>query len=577
MADPDKVAFISQTTLSVDETQTIIERLREKFPKIVGPRTDDICYATTNRQAAVKQMAGHCDLVLVIGSRNSSNSLRLVEVARDYGAESHLIDNECEVREEWLEGKRVVGITSGASAPEELVQRLVAFFRDRGTEDVSEFEVIQEDVRFMLPKKIRQAVADAASSVGARERARRRRAHPDRLRPAPGRLQCDRRAAWTRAGRARRRLEGVTRLILLGDTLELRQGPARDALAAAEPAARALGEAFAGEELVLVPGNHDHALLSAWLEGRAQRADTPPLSLEQRFEPAEASPAAATLAGWLGASRVSMAYPGLWLRDDVYATHGHYLDCHSTLPTFERLAAGAMARLLGPLPAGALGPDDYERLLEPIYAWIGAVAQRASGDGRAAHGSSARTLGMLAGDGRHPLRGRALARLVPAGVGLLNRAGIGPVSPDLSREQVRRSGYERPWHHVVGGSGFKRGMSCSATPTGPARCRGDETGPWLTPGGVSLHNSGNWVYEPGLLARGPQSPFWPGSCLSLATTGRRCCTACWGGARPADMAWASRRPGQPIPAVKHTAWQRTPSETSSSSTPAVWRSCSISA
>jgi 4-hydroxy-3-methylbut-2-en-1-yl diphosphate reductase len=162
VADPDRVAYISQTTLSVDETQTIIERLRERFPNIVGPRTDDICYATTNRQAAVKQMAAHCDLVLVIGSRNSSNSQRLVEVARDYGAESHLIDNEHEVCEEWLQGKRVVGISSGASAPEELVQRLVGFFRARGVSDVSEFDVVSEDVRFMLPKTIRQAQAQTA-------------------------------------------------------------------------------------------------------------------------------------------------------------------------------------------------------------------------------------------------------------------------------------------------------------------------------------------------------------------------------------------------------------------------------
>jgi 4-hydroxy-3-methylbut-2-enyl diphosphate reductase len=161
--DPEKVAFISQTTLSVDETTAIIERLRERFPAIVGPRTDDICYATTNRQAAVKQMASHCDLVLVIGSRNSSNSVRLVEVARDYGAEAHLVDNESEVREEWLDGKRVVGISSGASAPEDLVQRLVAFFRARGVEDVSEFDVISEDVRFMLPKTIRQAMAAGAA------------------------------------------------------------------------------------------------------------------------------------------------------------------------------------------------------------------------------------------------------------------------------------------------------------------------------------------------------------------------------------------------------------------------------
>lgn len=159
VADPDRIAYISQTTLSVDETTAIIQKLRERFPNITGPRTDDICYATTNRQMAVRQMAHHCDLVLVIGSRNSSNSNRLVEVARDHGAESHLIDNETQVREEWLEGKRVVGISSGASAPEELVKRLVDFFKARGTTDVEEFDVIQEDVRFMLPKDIRRELA----------------------------------------------------------------------------------------------------------------------------------------------------------------------------------------------------------------------------------------------------------------------------------------------------------------------------------------------------------------------------------------------------------------------------------
>ena len=160
--DPEKVAYISQTTLSVDETAAIIRRLRERFPAITGPRTDDICYATTNRQAAVKQLARESDLVLVIGSRNSSNSNRLVEVAREHGADSHLIDNESQVQDEWLQDKRVVGITSGASAPEELVQRLVDFFRQRGTGDIRELEVVSEDVRFMLPKAIRQAIAGAA-------------------------------------------------------------------------------------------------------------------------------------------------------------------------------------------------------------------------------------------------------------------------------------------------------------------------------------------------------------------------------------------------------------------------------
>jgi 4-hydroxy-3-methylbut-2-en-1-yl diphosphate reductase len=155
LADPDHVAYISQTTLSVDETRGIIERLRERFPAIVGPRTDDICYATTNRQAAVRKLAHACDVVLVIGSRNSSNSLRLVEVARDLGARAHLIDNAGELDEAWLAGVRTVGISSGASAPENLVEELVVLFRARGVSDISELRVTREDVRFMLPKTIR--------------------------------------------------------------------------------------------------------------------------------------------------------------------------------------------------------------------------------------------------------------------------------------------------------------------------------------------------------------------------------------------------------------------------------------
>jgi len=162
--DPERVAYITQTTLAVDETTAIIARLRERFPSIVGPRTDDICYATTNRQAAVKQMAASCDLMLVIGSRNSSNSVRLVEVARDCGTEAHLIDNAGEVREEWLTGRRVVGISSGASAPENLVLELVAFFEERGVSDISEFHVVREDVRFMLPKQIREPLLTGGTS-----------------------------------------------------------------------------------------------------------------------------------------------------------------------------------------------------------------------------------------------------------------------------------------------------------------------------------------------------------------------------------------------------------------------------
>jgi 4-hydroxy-3-methylbut-2-en-1-yl diphosphate reductase len=160
--DPDRTAYITQTTLSVDETTSIIEALKRKFPKITGPKTDDICYATTNRQMAVKDLARECELVLVIGSTNSSNSNRLVEVAREHGADSHLIDNHLQVDESWLEGVDTVGITSGASAPEELVERLVAYFRDRGASEISELRTVDEDVRFMLPSKIRERLAAAS-------------------------------------------------------------------------------------------------------------------------------------------------------------------------------------------------------------------------------------------------------------------------------------------------------------------------------------------------------------------------------------------------------------------------------
>jgi len=157
--DSERLAFITQTTLSVDETAEIIAALRAKFPAIVSPKSDDICYATTNRQIAVKQLARECDLVLVIGSTNSSNSNRLVEVAREHGADSYLIDNHLQVDEAWLEGIETVGITSGASAPEELVERLVAFFRERGADDISELRTVDEDVRFMLPGEIREELA----------------------------------------------------------------------------------------------------------------------------------------------------------------------------------------------------------------------------------------------------------------------------------------------------------------------------------------------------------------------------------------------------------------------------------
>ncbi|MGC9220073.1 MAG: 4-hydroxy-3-methylbut-2-enyl diphosphate reductase [Solirubrobacteraceae bacterium] len=158
VADPNRVAYISQTTLSVDETRDVIMALRKRFPAIIGPRTDDICYATTNRQAAVKQLASLCDLVIVIGSRNSSNSNRLVEVVREAGTAAQLIDNASQLQDGWLENVAVLGISSGASAPEELVTELVEVFRGRGVREIAELEVVHEDTRFMLPAPVRHVV-----------------------------------------------------------------------------------------------------------------------------------------------------------------------------------------------------------------------------------------------------------------------------------------------------------------------------------------------------------------------------------------------------------------------------------
>ena len=160
--DPDKVAYLTQTTLSVDDTRDCIEALRRRFPTIVGPSKDDICYATQNRQAAVKTVASEVDVLLVIGAANSSNANRLVEVSRVMGTPSHLINDKNDVRPEWLEGARRVGVTAGASTPEFLVTEVVEEIRRRRPAEVREVHVVEEDVRFGLPRELE----DMARRVG---------------------------------------------------------------------------------------------------------------------------------------------------------------------------------------------------------------------------------------------------------------------------------------------------------------------------------------------------------------------------------------------------------------------------
>ena len=154
--DPEKVAYLSQTTLSVDETEEVIDVLRERFPAIQAPPRDDICYATQNRQEAVKDLAAQADVILVIGSENSSNSNRLVEVARSIGTPAFLIDDESEIDPSWVEGRDTVGVTSGASAPEWLVERVVDHLRSLGASTVEQLRTVEEHMRFSLPAQVRQ-------------------------------------------------------------------------------------------------------------------------------------------------------------------------------------------------------------------------------------------------------------------------------------------------------------------------------------------------------------------------------------------------------------------------------------
>ncbi|MET0232682.1 MAG: 4-hydroxy-3-methylbut-2-enyl diphosphate reductase [Rhodanobacteraceae bacterium] len=156
--DPMELAYVTQTTLSVDDTKAVIEALRQRFPAILGPRHDDICYATQNRQDAVRKLGQQCDLVLVVGSPNSSNSNRLRELAEKQGVPAHLIDGAADIRREWLDGKQQVGVTAGASAPESLVRDVLARLREWGAARVRELDGEPENVTFALPKELRLRV-----------------------------------------------------------------------------------------------------------------------------------------------------------------------------------------------------------------------------------------------------------------------------------------------------------------------------------------------------------------------------------------------------------------------------------
>jgi hypothetical protein len=345
--------------------------------------------------------------------------------------------------------------------------------------------------------------------------------------------------------------EGAERVVLLGDVLELRHGPPRVALAAARAFFEDLGRALEGRELIIVAGNHDHALIEPWLAARGVQEGPAALGLEQLIAPAEASPSLRILSECAAGARVLAAYPGLWVREDVYATHGHYLDCHLTVPTLERLSVGAMSRVLGQLPSGFTSVEDYEAVTAPVYAWRDAIAREMRAGG-ALNGLAMvhawRALGGGSDDGNAPaalpasargpaaiarrLRTRALVAAFPLAVAALNRAGLGPLRAEISGTELRRAGL-RAMAEVAARLGLGEaflvfGHTHRAGPLARddarewrgAYARGERGAAADDERGASLINAGCWTYEPLFLSGAPgQSPYWPGTCVRVEESG----------------------------------------------------------
>ncbi len=344
-------------------------------------------------------------------------------------------------------------------------------------------------------------------------------------------------------------LEGVDRLVLLGDVLELRHGPPHEALQAARPFFEDVGRVLGGErELVVSAGNHDHLMVCGWLDAHALCEPAPePLRAEQRIDPGEASPMLARIAQWASPARVTVAYPGLWVRPDMYATHGHYLDAHLTVPTLERIGVGAMSRMLE-RPLDALHTvEGYEAVTAPIYAWRDAITRYgragptlnglATSRAWRALGGSEESRGLAGADGNGRLgagyqrggkllrtaiasaRRSALKGAFPPMVGGLNRAGLGPLNADISRAELRRAGLR-----AMGEVAARLDLGDAYVVFGHTHRAGpfpdDPESEWRGRSGARLVNAGSWTYDSIFLTPTPgESPYWPGTCVLVEESG----------------------------------------------------------
>jgi predicted phosphodiesterase len=312
-------------------------------------------------------------------------------------------------------------------------------------------------------------------------------------------------------------VSGADRVVLLGDVVELRERPLADSLEVARPVFEQLGRALAGRRVVLVPGNHDHALAEPWLARLRLDARGLPTETEWPVQPEEG--AAGRLAAWMPEVQLSLAYPGLHLREDVYATHGHYLDLHLTIPRLESIAASAMARMTG-RGKSSQSAADYEAILGPLYAFYAGLAQGASAASLSRGSSLSRDVWRRASSNGRPALARFLLGRVtiPGAVAALNVLGLGPFRATLTGEELRRAGLlamarvaevlAPGAEHVIFGHTHR-----------PGPLPGDEQAEWTTLSGTLLWNTGSWLYEGAFITTGSESPYWPGTVLTLEEEG----------------------------------------------------------
>jgi predicted phosphodiesterase len=295
-------------------------------------------------------------------------------------------------------------------------------------------------------------------------------------------------------------------IVLLGDVLELREQPLPDVLDVALPFFQALGEALPGKRITLLAGNHDHRVVSDWLE--ELRLDGRPLGLEERTSPT-ASRIGKLIADQMPRNELELAYPGIWIRPGTYAQHGHYIDAHMTIPRLEAIAVSATARATGGLPKGWRTPDDYEAAIGPLYAFAYALAQGSS--------RARRVLGMDLSrkvwgriDSRRDIRSRALRGVaIPSAVWALNRAGIGPFEAKLNGPALRQSG-------LTAMTDLMATLRIDAREVVYGHTHRPGPLPQDANWDARLFNTGSWLYEPNLLqTTAGESPYWPGTVLFI--------------------------------------------------------------